>query len=650
MKKLILTFCVCAVALGVYGQIDFSRYFDRDALPFLNTDDHLDVKFKWDMKGALQVQINDGLNNLEEKNLSLARSNFDEAIKIDSTLWLSYYYRGICNKKLKEYADAVKDFKTCIRLQPKQAEPYLELGEIYHENNRFSAARDMYEKAIDADPRLVHAQYNLGNVELATGDARRALRLYQKCNEIAPNFPDAYMAQGILKFKVRKNDNQSIEYFNKALSVDSAFSQAYFWRGLAYLSLNQSKKCLDDWTTVIRFNPTNTFMLNMRGFLHMEMDQYDYAFADIRKAFMGNQVDEDRFVGGQTMLDKRIDLQALANYLLRNGYGLKDESFTLIKKSFCLAVSGRDRNALKAASQAEKLEPSATVYYTRAIIYEHLKKHDSAFYDYGKALRLDKDIFDAHKKRSIYWISLKNFKMGHEHISNMFRLQPESIVAYRLRGLLRSHEEDYQGAIDDLAKFLKADSSDYEALRTSAVCKAALGDNHGANDDLRKVLYFDTRNWTMYEDVYTNYLSLGDTTKAIDIMKLYADQEPRIITPYLDLVRIYFRRNQWVDLRTELQRIKGLPPSYHTTQQLADQFFFEAMLHSRDGDYDEAIENFSRALKLVPAFQEAIYYRAKAFERKGDLKKALHDLKPLKIAGFKDAGLLYEAWSAQKNR
>jgi len=650
VKKLALTFCGILAVLGASGQIDFSRYFDDSSLPFLNTDDHLDVHFKWDMKGMVQAQINDGLNNLAEDKVALAQANFDEAIKLDSTLWLSYYYRGICYKKQKEFKRAEKDFRVCMRLQPRQAEPYLELGEIYHERNRFTMARDLYEKAIDADPKLVHAYYNLGHVELASGDTRRALKLYQKCNEIAPRFPDAYMAQGILKFKVRKNDNQSIDFFNQALAVDSTFSQAYFWRGMAYLSLDKSEKCLSDWNKVIAFNPNNSFLIMMRGYLRIEMNQFDYAFADLRKALMSQEVDENRFVSGQTLLDKKIDFQSLANYLLRNGYGLKDETFTLIKKSFCLMLSGREKDALRAASQAERLEQSATIYYTRAIIYEHLRKHDSAFYDYGKALRYDKDIFDAHKKRGIYWYELKNYAKSYEHFNAMFRLQPESPVAYRLRGLIRSHEGDYKGAVEDLAKYLKADSTDAEVLRSSAICRINMGDNYGANEDLRKILYFDTDNWMMYEDVYTNYLNLGDTTKAIDIMKLYTDKDPHIITPYLDLIRVYFKRGQWDNVRAGLERAKALTSAYQTSTHIADLLYFEGMVNMQDAAYDKAIENFSGALRNVPNHYHSIYHRATAYEKKGDLKKALADLKTLKGSGYMDSDARYEALNSRKNR
>ena len=48
----------------------------------------------------------------------------------------------------------------------------------------------------------------------------------------------------ILKFKANKKEYESISFFDKAVKADSAYSQAYFWRGLAYLSLDQTERCV----------------------------------------------------------------------------------------------------------------------------------------------------------------------------------------------------------------------------------------------------------------------------------------------------------------------------------------------------------------------------------------------------------------------
>ena len=109
--------------LSSLAQIDFSRYVDENALPLLNLNDHLAVNFKWNMKGTIQAELNEGLNNLNNPRLAIA--NFDEVIKLDSASWVGYYYRGVCYKNLYQFKDAERDFLTAQKLNATQATKFI---------------------------------------------------------------------------------------------------------------------------------------------------------------------------------------------------------------------------------------------------------------------------------------------------------------------------------------------------------------------------------------------------------------------------------------------------------------------------------------------------------------------------------------------
>src|SRR3989337_216046 len=111
VQKILLTILgVWLSGLSLYAQIDFTKYFDETSFPLLDPKDHLDLKFKWDMKGNIQVFMNEGINYLKEGNPTLAITNFDEVIKLDSLSWIGYYYRGVSKKHLFKFEEAKKDF------------------------------------------------------------------------------------------------------------------------------------------------------------------------------------------------------------------------------------------------------------------------------------------------------------------------------------------------------------------------------------------------------------------------------------------------------------------------------------------------------------------------------------------------------------
>src|SRR5690606_31978073 len=233
-----------------------------------------------------------------------------------------------------------------------------------------------------------------------------------------PRFPHAFMMQGLLKFKARKKDNESIKLFDKAIAADSTYAPTYFWKGLAWITLDRPDEGLSSWTKLSTLAPHNTFYTFMRGFLLIEIGDFDNAFNDLRKAMKAIAVDEEKFVGGQTILDKKIDLQFAANYLITNGYGLNETSFSLLKKGFCLLLAGNPKTAVEEIKKAEAIEPSGTVFFLQALAYEHSGDHKSAFRYYSKALEKDIDNFDAHKKRSVYRTELQDWKGANEDFNH----------------------------------------------------------------------------------------------------------------------------------------------------------------------------------------------------------------------------------------
>ena len=109
---LLESFCASA-------QIDFSKYLDKSSFSFLNNmDDHLDVDISWKMSGNVQVFMNEGLNFLQEGDLSHSITNLDQVINLDSLQWAAYYYRGIANKKTLRLDKAIDDFQHAARLNP----------------------------------------------------------------------------------------------------------------------------------------------------------------------------------------------------------------------------------------------------------------------------------------------------------------------------------------------------------------------------------------------------------------------------------------------------------------------------------------------------------------------------------------------------
>lgn len=644
-KPLLFIFLVCSCAL--HAQPNIFKYFNPNQGRGFD-DDYLKVEFEWNMSGKLQALINEGINSLDEEKFEIAIVNLNKAIKLDSTLWMSHYYRGICHFKVRQIDEAEKDFKEAIHFNPTLAEPHVELAKTYAFQSLFNKAENELDKAVKKNPNLADIYYHRGVFELEQANPYRARKLFEKANEINPKLAKAHFMQGMVDFGLKRNYTRAIEFCNNALKADSTFSPGYFWRALLE-SDDAPQKALKDLDKAVALQPQNELFIMMRGFFHVELNDYDNAFIDFKNALRAVEVNEDKFIGAQTILDQQIDLKASAKYLIANGYGLNQDAFSLLKKSFCLLLSERYNEALVSVNQAEKKEQSATVFFIKAIILERNRYHPEAFEYLDKALARDNDIYDAHRKKCVYYFEVHDWKNAHLELREMFRLQPASPVGHRLRGMVRFAQGYYGPAIGDLTEFIKTDSSDEEVILMRSVSNLSVG---RPEESLKDRIFLAKRHpkaWEYHEVLVENYLLLKDTTAALVILKEFAEKDPSVYLPYLKIIEIYVGQKRWTEAQAELTKHEKLLDMIYFTNQQSKIAYLKGMvtLHFRKNP-KQAITLFDKALKLNPENHEARYQRAQTYEAIGLRKKALSDYEELAKFDFKDSKERYHALATEK--
>jgi tetratricopeptide (TPR) repeat protein len=638
--RIMLIFMISSMcAVTSFSQTGFERYFTESLLPTIDNSKYQNIKFEWTIPGKLQTSMNEGLTEMDAGNFKAAMLDFDVVLKQEPNFWPAYYYRGVSRKALHEFDSAVIDLQSALKYNAKISEAHIAIGECHLTRDIIDKAIRSFETAVEIQPDALLGYYDLGIAEFHFGNPRKALKYFQKCNELNADYAPAYFMLAVLSIKENgKKNSASLSYLNKALQVDSIYREALFWRGLLYASQEKPEKCLQDWDKLVRYNPNATFFLLLRGFLHIELGDFDRAFNDLRKAVLSRSLDEDKFVGGQTLLDKQIDIYNAANYAMRFSYGLDEAALSYFKKGFCYFLSGSRAKARFNFKQAATIQPSATVFYLQALNYEHMGIHDTAFVFYDKALALDNDIFDAHKKRGIYRFEVQNWKGAYQDFNDMIRLQPEANVTYRLRGYVKSHQKDYYGAIVDLSRFAKSDSSDAEVYKTRAYCRAEVGDQKGRVEDYIKVLELD---WdkNIVKEVIIGYAALGDTINALNAIKRYGKFN---LTNHYDRVvqiELFIDMHYWKYADKEIDQAFAVTTEAFRRSEL---FLLKGINYAQQNKHEKAVNYFNDALRLHKDNLEALYYRGKSFIALNRKDEALDDFRVLKNAGFSDSKEIFE--------
>jgi tetratricopeptide (TPR) repeat protein len=166
-------------------------------------------------------------------------------------------------------------------------------------------------------------------------------------------------------------------------------------------------------------------------------------------------------------------------------------------------------------------------------------------------------------------IQQKSYKEADELIQQSLLFEPDNSDYYYLRGLLRSYQGRLSESIEDLKRSLYLEPKHTD----SAVCLSIVLNDIGRYDEAKKI--FEQANQSVF------LKQIGDD----------AQIDRRFSVKHLELGDLYFRYRR----------------------------------------FDEAIEEYNKAILLDPNTVDMRIKRAKAFAKKGFITRAIQDLQQLKI-------------------
>lgn len=147
-------------------------------------------------------------------DLSLARTNYEHALKVDKTYAEAINNIGTVFYAQKRFGTAIKRYKRALLLAPEKASFWSNLGTAYYSQRKYPLMMDAYDKAISLDPDIFEHRGIAGTEMQERTVADRAryhfelARLYAKIgkDELALQYLRHSFEEGFKdKDKVRKS-------------------------------------------------------------------------------------------------------------------------------------------------------------------------------------------------------------------------------------------------------------------------------------------------------------------------------------------------------------------------------------------------------------------------------------------------------------
>jgi tetratricopeptide (TPR) repeat protein len=642
-----------------------------------------------------------GLCLLYKKELGEALNMFNKTISLNRANYDAYYYKGMCQRYLKYYEDAIITFNFFLNC---------------FINNKSLSAKEISEE------QIANVYYNKGRCLLSLGRYTEAIKMFTNYLKKNKDSFEVYFKRAVCYYNVQKykkavydlsyiiqelkeNENKKKEEKNKKRrkykkrkinnyegedddddedeeeemetkkniddETEEIWAEIYFLRCKSYINLNKIDSGLKD---------INTF--------------FDLVEAEKKKLKEEIRNSNKNNIDCKT-IDSEVDKVILKKY---------DISEAHFKKGYCYLILLDYNLALKEFEKTIKLDPSyTTAYFNMGICLYNLNNKKDAIYFYQKVLNLNpwdiesflnmvKCYREIGKPNYSYDILLKNtpiyLKEENTYKSRIPKLYYETAMSllflekfdqaisyfdkciefetnknnkndvellsecYYRKGFSLSKMNKKKEAINEFDEAIKYNDKNADIHNYKAHCLMILGNYEQAIESYVASINLNNKKFSTINDgnfsigyCYTKMNKYEDALKYFEISKNINETE--IKNMYLKGIE------SCEDGKAEESLIKMHLKYKDFSEKLIDLNYYKGICNMELGNYEEAIKNFDSCNKFDKKFCESYYKKGILFSRQNRSNEAIEQFEKAifynnKVEEFKEA-LQKEKEKIEKN-
>jgi tetratricopeptide (TPR) repeat protein len=189
-----------------------------------------------------------------------------------------------------QYVEALNACECAIELDPKYAEAYAYLSEVYADVGNWGAARNYAQQAIDLNYQSVDAHRNQGYAYEMQGRSSKAVEAYENAIFLAPKLAPLYVSAG-RNYRALGKYTQAVDRFERVIRLDPASPVGYDQLGWTYYTkgdYNRAVESLEQATTV---DPEYAAAWGHLGIANYTMQQYEEAIVAFQRAIQLSEKD-----------------------------------------------------------------------------------------------------------------------------------------------------------------------------------------------------------------------------------------------------------------------------------------------------------------------------------------------------------------------
>lgn len=339
--------------------------------------------------------FNRGRNFLIEGKYTNAIDNFNILVRLDSTLYDAYFFRGIAKYNLGDYMGAEKDFDKSLKLNPIYTPAYHYRAITLSRTGKYEMALKDLAEAVDLRPSYTGLYFSRGVTYFLSQQFDKAISDFNRFIKAEPKVGDAYLNRGAC-YLFLGDTTKALDDYNKAIRLNMFDPEGYIRRSRIYSMRNQNEDALRDLDNAISLDSTNTFAFFNRALIKYDGKDISGALADLNKV-----LEED-----------------------------PGNALTLYNRALIRTQIGDYNNALDDYDRVLAVNPNNVLaYFNRAGVFLELGRYRDAMNDYSQAINLYPDFAKAYINRSYVKNQLGEFNSAKQD----YRIAQAKIQEYQAK-------------------------------------------------------------------------------------------------------------------------------------------------------------------------------------------------------------------------
>ncbi|MFR9502860.1 MAG: tetratricopeptide repeat protein [Rikenellaceae bacterium] len=561
------------------------------------------------LRGIAKYNLNDLLG---------ADADFSIAIEKNPVFTGAYVNRAITRSRLGNYDDALRDFEEAIELRPDMPNPYYSRGVTRLLNQQAEEAIKDFDEFIKYEKLVADAYVNRGICYLQLQDTLMAMENFDIAVRTNRESPTAYNRRGTIYLQQGKLEKAELD-FDRSIANDSTYLLSFFNRSLVYNDTKRPLLALSDLDRVIELDSTNSLSFFNRAIVRSQVGDYNMALEDYNKVVDYSPNNVLAYFYRANLLTQLGEIESAEEDYTKaielypdfaNAYLYRSDIRFMLNKS---TAAKRDRNIAerKIAEHKSKLQDSTySIYSDTTYRFDKLLSFDSNF----SGSRFENLSLQGGKSNSLILIPLFRFTFNHLDSTSLPMVHGyhsehmESFVESFNNNMLTLNEGKSNISPAELVEInksyadkLRENPDSWEALFESAISQGLIKQYTNSVNTYSAAIKINPTNPFLYLNRSTTQAEMIDFISSIDnsYQRISIDSDPANQLNNNNQTRSY----NYDEALSDLNKVIKLYPEF------AYSYYNRANLLALSGRLPEAYDDYSKAIDIYPSFAEAYYNR-----------------------------------------